>query len=168
MFMIPLLLPCHLSFILENFKDEYWITLYVLMNYSLSIFIVWLNETVPKAADVLWSQIRYLRVRKEKLLGFHFGFKCVEQYFDRYISIYSKNINDLNKQLLYYRCDYRSGTANSNTVKSKLHLIQTLFQLSAKFLSLLSLLKNTVNSNFHLIRRKNWPTNDFELTVSDL
>ena len=36
------------------------------------------------------------------------------------------------------------------------------------FVNIISCLKCTVNSNFHLIRSKTLPTNDFELTVPDL
>ena len=64
--------------------------------------------------------------------------------------------------------DYSSGTVNSNMVNSKFHFIQSFCDISVKCFPIISCLKCTVNSNFHLIRRKTLPTNDFELTVSDL
>ena len=64
--------------------------------------------------------------------------------------------------------NYRSGTVNLNTVNSKFHLIQSFRKDSVKCFPIISCLKCTVNSNFHLIQSKTLPTNDFELTVSDL
>ena len=60
-----------------------------------------------------------------------------------------------------------------NTGRARLirtHLIQssTLFEVSVKCFPFISCLKCTVNSNFHLIRRKSLLMNDFKLTVSDL
>ena len=63
---------------------------------------------------------------------------------------------------------YRSGTVNSNTVNSKIHLIRIFYQVSVNIFFIISCLKCTVNSNFHLIRSKTLPRNDFELTVPDL
>ena len=63
---------------------------------------------------------------------------------------------------------YRSGTVNSNTVNSKFHFIQSFYEASVNIFSIISCLKCTVNSNFHLIRSKTLPMNDFELTVPDL
>ena len=63
---------------------------------------------------------------------------------------------------------YRSGTVNSNTVNSKFHLIQIFYEVSVNSFSIISCLKYTVNSNFHLIRSKTLPTNAFELTVPNL
>ena len=63
---------------------------------------------------------------------------------------------------------YRSGTVNSNTVNSKFNLIQIFYEVSVNIFSIISCLKCTVNSNFHLIQSKTLPTNDFELTVPDL
>ena len=66
------------------------------------------------------------------------------------------------------RNDYRSGTVNSNTVNSKFHLIRSHCEIFFYHFPNIPCLKCTVNSNFHLIRSKTLPTNDFELTVSDL
>ena len=63
---------------------------------------------------------------------------------------------------------YRSGTVNSNTVNSKLYLIQSFYEVSVNSFAIISCLKYTVNSNFHLIWGKTLPMNDFELTVLDL
>ena len=63
---------------------------------------------------------------------------------------------------------YRSGTVNSNTVNSKLHLIRFFYEVSGNIFPIISCLKCTANLNFHLIRSKTLPTNDFELTVPDL
>ena len=54
---------------------------------------------------------------------------------------------------------YRSETVNSNTVISYFHFIPFL---------IISCLKCTSNSYFHLVRSKTLPTNNLELTVSDL
>ena len=62
--------------------------------------------------------------------------------------------------------EYRSDTVNSNTVKSKFHLI--FYEIFVNIFSIISCLKCTVNSNFHLIRSKILPTNDFKLTVPNL
>ena len=61
-----------------------------------------------------------------------------------------------------------SNTVNSNTVNSKFHLIRIFYEVSANIFSIISCLKCTVYSNFHLIQCKTLPTNDFELTVPDL
>ena len=61
-----------------------------------------------------------------------------------------------------------SDTVNSNTVNSKFHLIQIFYEVSVNIFSIIPCLKYTVNLNFHLIRSKTLPTNDFELTVPDL
>ena len=53
---------------------------------------------------------------------------------------------------------------NLNTVNLKFHLIRIFFYHFPN----ISCLKCTVNSNFHLIRRKTLPMNDFELTIPDL
>ena len=50
----------------------------------------------------------------------------------------------------------------------KFHLIRIFHEVSVNIFSIISCLKCTVNSNFHLIRRKFLPTNHFELTVADL
>ena len=63
---------------------------------------------------------------------------------------------------------YRSGTVNSNTVNSKIHLIRSYCEKIFYNFPNISCLKYTVNSNFHLIRSKTLPANDFELTVPDL
>ena len=60
------------------------------------------------------------------------------------------------------------NTSNSNTVNSKFYFIQSFCDISVNTFSIISCLKCTVNSNFHLIRSKTLPTNDFELTVPDL
>ena len=60
-------------------------------------------------------------------------------------------------------CNYRSGTVNS-----KFHLIRSYCEIFFYNFPNISCLKYTVNSNFHLIRSKTWPTNDFELILSDL
>ena len=63
---------------------------------------------------------------------------------------------------------YRSGTVNSNTVNSKFHLIRSYCEIFFYNFPNIPYLKYTVKSNFHLIRSKTLPTNDFELTVPDL
>ena len=63
---------------------------------------------------------------------------------------------------------YRSDTVNLNTVNSKFHFIQSFCEVSVKCFPIISCLKCTVNSNFHLIRSKTLPMNDFELTMPDL
>ena len=63
---------------------------------------------------------------------------------------------------------YRSGTVNSNMVNLKFHLIRSYCEIFFYNLPNIPCLKYTVNSNFHLIRSKTLPTNDFELTVPDL
>ena len=63
---------------------------------------------------------------------------------------------------------YRSGTVNSNMVNSKFHLIRSYCEIFFYHFTSISCLKYTVISNFHLIRSKTLPTNDFELTVPDL
>ena len=65
-------------------------------------------------------------------------------------------------------CHYRSGTVNSNMVNSKFHLIRNYCEIFFYNFPNIPCLKYTVNSNFHLIRSKTLPTNDFELTVPDL
>ena len=57
---------------------------------------------------------------------------------------------------------------NSNTVNSKSHLIRSYCEIFFYNFPNIPSLKYTVNSNFHLIRSKTLPTNDFELTVPDL
>ena len=57
---------------------------------------------------------------------------------------------------------------NSNTVNSKCHLIRSYCEIFFYNFPNIPCLKYTVNSNFHLIRSKFVPTNDFELTVPDL
>ena len=57
---------------------------------------------------------------------------------------------------------------NANTVNSKFHLIQSYYEIFVFNCANIPCLKYTVNSNFHLIRIKTLPTNDFELTVPDL
>ena len=68
-------------------------------------------------------------------LAFYINYETIFQTFD------------------YQIYNYRSGTANSNTVNSKLHLIQSLGQDFARFLSFHGknawLISNTVNSKFH-------------------
>ena len=63
---------------------------------------------------------------------------------------------------------YRSGMVNSNTVNSKFRLIRSYCEIFFYHFSNIPCLKYTVNSNFHLIRSKTLPTNDFELTVPNL
>ena len=63
---------------------------------------------------------------------------------------------------------YRSETVNLNTVNSKFRLIQSYCEIFFYNFPNIPCLKCTVNSNFHLIRSKTLPTNDFELTVPDL
>ena len=63
---------------------------------------------------------------------------------------------------------YRSGTVNSNTVNSKFHLIRSYCEIFFYHFPNISCLKCTVISNFHLIRSKTLPRNDFELTVPNL
>ena len=63
---------------------------------------------------------------------------------------------------------YRSGTVNSNMVNSKFHLIWSYYEIFFYHFPNIPCLKCTVNSNFHLIRSKTLPTNDFKLTVPDL
>ena len=63
---------------------------------------------------------------------------------------------------------YRLGMVNSNTVNSKLHLIQSYCEIFFYHFPNISCLKCTVNSNWHLIQSKTVPTNDFELTVPEL
>ena len=60
---------------------------------------------------------------------------------------------------------YRSGTINSIMVNSKFHFIQSFCDIYVKCFPMISCLKCTVNSNFHLIRSKILPKIDFELTV---
>ena len=55
---------------------------------------------------------------------------------------------------------------NSNMVK--FHLIRSFCEIFYYHFPNISCLKCTVNSNFHLIRSKIFPTNDFELTVPNL
>ena len=57
---------------------------------------------------------------------------------------------------------------NSNTVNSKFRLIRIYCEIFFYNFLNIPCLKCAVNSNFHLIRRKTSPTNDFELTVPDL
>ena len=64
--------------------------------------------------------------------------------------------------------NYWSGTVNSNTVKSKFHLIRSYCEIFFYHFPNISCLKCTVNSNFHLIRSKTLLTKDFELTVPNL
>ena len=68
----------------------------------------------------------------------------------------------------YTKHIYRSGTVNSNTVNSKFRLIRSYCEIFFYNFPNIPCLKYTVNSNFHLIRSKTLPTNDFELTVPDL
>ena len=63
---------------------------------------------------------------------------------------------------------YRSGTINLNTVNSKFHLIRSYCEIFFYHFPNISCLKCTAISNFHLIRSKTLPMNDFELTVPDL
>ena len=63
---------------------------------------------------------------------------------------------------------YRSGMVNSNTVNSKFHLIRSYCEIFFYNFPNISCLKCTVNLNFHLIRSKTLPTNDFKLTVPNL
>ena len=63
---------------------------------------------------------------------------------------------------------YRLGRVNSNTVSSKFHSIRIFFEASVNSFFIISCLKCTVNSYFHLIRSKTLPTNHFKLTVPDL
>ena len=72
--------------------------------------------------------------------------------------------------IYFVKCtlNYRSGTVNSNTVNSKFHLIRSYCEIFFYNFPNISCLKYTVSSNFHLIRSKTLPTNDLELTVSDL
>ena len=53
-------------------------------------------------------------------------------------------------------------------VNSKFRLIRSYREIFFYNCPNISCLKCTVNSNFHLIRSKTLPTNDFELTVADL
>ena len=55
---------------------------------------------------------------------------------------------------------YRSGTVNS-----KFHLIQSFCEIFVCNCPNILCLKCTVDSNFHLIRGRALPTDDFELTV---
>ena len=64
--------------------------------------------------------------------------------------------------------NYRSDTVNSNTVNSKFHFIRSYYEIFSYHFPIISCLKCMVNSNFHLIRSKTLPTNDFELTVPNL
>ena len=57
---------------------------------------------------------------------------------------------------------------NSNTVNSKFHLIRSYCEIFVYNCPNISCLKYTDSSNFHLIRSKTLPMNDFELTVPDL
>ena len=77
-------------------------------------------------------------------------------------------INDVFMLAMLLRTCYRSDTVNSNMVNSKFHFIQSFCDFSVKCFPIISCLKCTVNSNFHLFQRKSLPTNDFELTVPDL
>ena len=63
---------------------------------------------------------------------------------------------------------YRSGTVNLNMLNSKFYLIRSYCEIFFYHFPNISCLKCTVNSNFHLIRSKILPTNDFELTVPNL
>ena len=72
------------------------------------------------------------------------------------------------KPLMAVLTDNRSGTVNSNTVNSKFHLIRSYCEIFFYNFPNIPCLKYTVNSNFRLIRSKNLPMNDFELTVPDL
>ena len=57
---------------------------------------------------------------------------------------------------------------NSNTVNSKFHFIRSFCEMFCYYFAIISCLKCTVNSYFHLIQGKSLPRNDFELTVPDL
>ena len=68
----------------------------------------------------------------------------------------------------YSTDQYRSGTVNSNMVNSKFRLIRSYCEIFFYNFPNIPCLKCTVNLNFHLIRSKTLPMNDFELTVPDL
>ena len=57
---------------------------------------------------------------------------------------------------------------NSNTVNSKFYFIRSFCELFSYHFPIIPCLKCTVNTYFHLFRRKSLPTNDFELTVPGL
>ena len=90
----------------------------------------------------------------------------------------STNYHSMVYELGEYKCEIagkdpsyrynRSGMVNSNTVNSRYHLIQSYCEIFFYHFPNISCLKCTVNSNFHFIRSKTLPTNDFELTVSNL
>ena len=64
-----------------------------------------------------------------------------------------------------------TDTCNSNTVNLQYHFIGSFREMFSYHFPIVSCLKCTVNSidsYFHLLRRKSLPTNDFELTVQDL
>ena len=66
------------------------------------------------------------------------------------------------------RYQYGSGMVNSNMVNSKFYFIRSYCEIFFYHFPNISCLKCTVNSNFHLIRSKIFPTNDFKLTVPNL
>ena len=53
---------------------------------------------------------------------------------------------------------YRPGTVNSNTVNLKFHFIQIFYDFFVNSFPMISCLKCTVNSNFHLIGSETLPT----------
>ena len=61
----------------------------------------------------------------------------------------------------WYECRYRSGMVNSNTVNSKFRLIRSYCEVFFYNFPNIPCLKCTVNSNFHLIRSKTLPTNEW-------
>ena len=59
-------------------------------------------------------------------------------------------------------------TGRARLIRTRSIRSSTLFEVSVKAYPIISCSKCTVNSYFHLFQRKSLPTNDFELTVSDL
>ena len=92
-------------------------------------------------------------------------FTKIFQYFCRKQNVHvslTKILNNSGNLRLIIK--YRSGTVNSNMVNSKFHQ----FEVPVSCFPIISCLKYTVNSYFHLIRSKTLLTNDSELAMSDL
>ena len=74
----------------------------------------------------------------------------------------TRRINSPNSRQRHH-CVQTTGRAR--LIRTQLIRSSTLFEVSVKCFPIISCFKGTVNSYFHLFRRKSLPTKDFELTM---
>ena len=78
----------------------------------------------------------------------------------------TRRINSPNSRQRHH-CVQTTGitTGRARLIRTQLIRSSTLFEVSVKCFPIISCFKGTVNSYFHLFRRKSLPTKDFELTM---